>query len=151
TQTVQNIIIFRFGPDGNVETTKTSIEINDKSNVLEAIRNKCNELYENDEELQQALDEKEDFSIKIESRGYGFHFAFFRPMRQSKLMLRSVILYRYFNDEDYTKVNNQTIATGPHKGRILVFVGYICFSDRFFGYIVIKGYSVFRIDIKQTI
>jgi hypothetical protein len=149
--TVQDIIILRFEPDGNVITTKTTIEIDDKSNALETIRKRCNALYENDEGLQQFLDKKGDSYTKIESQGYGFHFAFFHPMRQSKLIFRSAIIYRYFNDEDYTKANNQTIALGPHKGRILGFIGYVCFSDRFFGYAAINGYSIFRTDIKPTI
>jgi|GEM_PF-1713347 len=151
TQTVQSIIIFRFGPDGNVKTTKANIELNDKSNALEVIRDKCNALYDNDKELQQILYKWGGFHSKIESQGYGFHFAFFRPMKRSKLMLRSMIFFRYFNDTDYTKVNNQTIVIGPHKGRVIGFIGYVCFSNRFFGYTVIDGYSVFRIDIKTMI
>ena len=149
--TAQDIIILRFESDGNLITTKTSIEASNKSNFLETIRKKCNGLYENDEKLQQFIDKKGDSYTKIESQGYGFHFAFFRPMRQSKLIFRSAIIYRYFNDEDYTKANNQTIALGPHKGRILGFIGYVCFSDRFFGYAAINGYSIFRTDIKPTV
>jgi hypothetical protein len=149
--TIQNIIIFRFSPDGDVKTITTNMETNNKFNVSETIVKKCNALYQNDEELQQFIDKKGDSYPKIESQGYGFHFAFFRPMKQSKLMLRSMITYRYFNDEDYTKLNNQTIALGPQKGRIVGFIGYVCFSDRFFGYASINGYSILRTDIKPTI
>lgn len=148
--TVQNIIILRFAPDGDVKTTAMDIEIDDISKISEIIEKKCNELNENDKEMQQLIDGKENFYKKIETQGHGFHFAFFRPMKQSKPILRSAILYRYFNDEDYTKVNNQTVALGPQKGRILGFIGYVGFSVRFFGYVAINGYSIFRIDIKPT-
>lgn len=147
---IQNVVILRFGPDGDLKTTKINIEIGDKSDVSEAINEKCNELYENDKQLQQFINERSIYQ-KIESHGYGYHFSIFLPMRQSKLIFRSAIIYRYFHDEDYTNINNQTLLLGPQKARILGFIGYICFSGRSFGYITINGYATFRIDIKPTI
>lgn len=148
--TVQNIIILRFTPDGDVKTTAMDIEIDDISKISEELEKKCNELNENDKEMQQLIDEKENFYKKIESQGYGLHFALFRPMVKFKQILRASIFYRYFNDEDYTNINNQTILSGPQKVRILGFIGYVGFSGRFFGYVAINGYSIFRIDIKPT-
>lgn len=148
--TIQNIIILRFAPDGDVKTTAMDIEIDDISKISEIIEKKCNELNENDKEMQQLIDEKENFYKKIESQGYGLHFALFRPMVKFKQILRASIFYRYFNDEDYTNINNQTILSGPQKVRILGFIGYVAFSVRFFGYVAINGYSIFRIDIKPT-
>lgn len=142
--TVEEIIIFRIGPRGTMK--KTAIHM-DTTDITETLGTKCRELFENDDELQQFTDEN-IFFRQVESQGYGFHFSMFRPIFLSRFLFRSTIRFRYFYEDAYTKIDNQTLATGPHKGRILGFIGYICFSKMFFGDVTIYGYSTFRIDIK---
>jgi len=147
--TIQNITILRFAPDGDTKTIAINIKTDDISNIPEIIKEKCNELDDNDKEMQQLIDEKDIIYQKIESQGHGLHFAIFRPMVKFKPILRVSLFYRYFNDEDYTILNNETTFLGPQKVRVLGFIGYVGFSTRFLGDFSINGYAVYRIDIKS--
>lgn len=143
-----DIIIYRFGPDKNIEKVMTIKETADKDNAVKVAADKCEELLCNDPEMQEFIGSLEGLKLKVESKGNGIHFAVFRPMMRIKPILRASIFFRYFNDDCYTKVNNQTLAEGPHKGSILGFIGYVGFSTRLIGKTVINGYSLLRVNIK---
>ena len=143
----EDMVVFRFGPDGSVKRIDPNIEILDKQDFSDVLYKKFVTLSEEDNDLQNFVKFDPDIIRKVESKGKGLHFAIFRPMIRIKPVFRSVLMYRYFYDEDYTKVDNHTLAQGPHRARILGFVGYAGFSTRFFGRVVIYGYSTFRIDV----
>lgn|GEM_PF-3822626 len=142
------IIIYRFGPDRTIEKVITIEESEDTTDVTKVAADECEKLCSNDPEIQQFIDSDEMLYFKVESKGKGIHFALFRPMMRIKPVLRAGIFFRYFNEDCYTKVNNQTLAEGPHKGSILGFVGYAGFSTRIIGKTVIYGYSLFRVNVK---
>jgi len=143
----EDMVVFRFGPDGSVKRIDPHIETCDEQDASDTVYDKFIELSEEDNELQHFVKFDSDFIVKVESKGKGLHFAIIRPMIRIKPVFRSVLMYRYFYNEDYTKADNHTLAQGPHKARILGFVGYAGFSTRFFGRVVIYGYSTFRIDV----
>ena len=143
----EDIMVFRFGPDGSIKRIDPNVETLDEQDFSDALYEKFVTISEEDSDLQSFVKSDTDIIKKVESKGKGFHFAIFRPMMRIKPVFRSVLMYRYFYDEDYTKVDNHTLAQGPHKARILGFVGYAGFSTRFFGRVVIYGYSTFRIDV----
>ena len=145
--TEEDMVVFRFGPDGRVKRIDPNVEILDEQDFSDALHEKFVTLSEEDNDLQNFVNFDPDTIRKVESKGKGLHFAIFRPMIRIKPVFRSVLMYRYFYDEDYTKADNHTLAQGPHKARILGFVGYAGFSTRFFGRVVIYGYSMFRIDV----
>lgn len=78
----ETITLFRYGPDGSITPIKVKIEAKDGKDIGEAIADKCEELFENDAEMQNYVEKSIsignytiDFGIiKVKSHGRGFHF-----------------------------------------------------------------------------
>lgn len=151
-ENVEHFIIYRFGADGSVKRMLVPPGIENADDLTKALAETCKELCETDTELQHFIKSDAEFFMNVESRGKGFHFALFRPMMRLKPILRVAIFYRYirfFNDDAYTKVGNNTLAEGPHRGSILGFIGYTGFSTRLIGSVVINGYSMMRVNVES--
>jgi hypothetical protein len=91
----QTITLIRFGPDGSETPIEIDIELDDEKDPTETIIEKCNELLENDIEMQSFFNSEENDSndsgltlncfSKVTSRGRGFHF-------KTKLRLRFILI-----------------------------------------------------------
>jgi len=91
--TKKSYIIYRFGPDGKILPVKVDIDIKEGKDIGESIADKCEELFENDPEMQSAIEiELENltfgFVCKIKSHGRGFHY---KSMILEKVITRFVL------------------------------------------------------------
>lgn len=84
------ITLYRHGFDGSVTPIKFDLILEEGKDIGEAIADKCQELFENDVELQEYLTStgiKLGFICKIKSRGRGFHY---ETKLFEKLLLRFI-------------------------------------------------------------
>ena len=111
------------------------------------IAEKCQELFENDIELEQFFKSNPKFlDREIKAKGSGLHWCLLLrvPFLNRSVLWRSVIRYRFLGEEDYTMVKLlgewTTWAIGPHAARIVGFRGYVYFSPRWlFGLTILHG------------
>ena len=147
------ITLCRIGPNWEITPVEVSIRLDEGQSLEEAIADKCQELYENDEELKELLDPEFNFiDWEIKASGKGFHLSFLLrlPIFNRSVLWRSLIRYKFIGGDDYTmiKVSGEWEMwdKGPHSARVLGFRGYVHFTPdrllfrRFFGDLVIHGY-----------
>jgi len=153
--------IYRFGPDGSITPVKVDITINENQDIGELIADKCEELFENDLEMQNLIEiDLENltfgFICKVKSQGRGFHykamvlekiisrFALFRLglPRFTTVLHTPLIVCRYTKDTSArTKitqlyvgndtVNKTIIVDGNHTVIAQNFIGYTTWIGRF--------------------
>lgn len=87
------ITLYRYGPDGLVTPIKVELELEEGQDMVDAIVAKCDELLENDEEIQQLVDRATNKSIfglfcRVTSSGAGFHY---KTMLLEKLYIRYLL------------------------------------------------------------
>jgi len=94
----ETITLTRFGPDGSETPIEIDLELAEDEDYYDAIIEKCNELLEDDSEIQKYFDELDDgdesgtnfaFNSKVISVGRGFHF-------KTKLTLRFLLIKKLF-------------------------------------------------------
>jgi len=153
--------IYRFGPDGTISPVQVEIDVGKGQNLGESIADKCEELFENDKEMQSIFEiELENltfgFICKIKSQGKGFHYksmylekiiariALFRLglPRITTILHAPLIVCRYPNDLNAkTKItqlfalnetaNTTKIVEGNHTVIAQNFIGYTTWLGRF--------------------
>jgi hypothetical protein len=143
----EEITVYRYGPNGDIKPLKIQITSIAGENFAELVSDKCRELCEKDEELQQIIQSEESFEVKSEGKGWFFSF---RPIiwKNRKVLWRTVLMCRYFYEGDYTKVrDNETSEWIPvledvHEIRIIGFTGYV-YVQRFrvFRSMIVQGYT----------
>jgi hypothetical protein len=148
----EEFTIYRFGLNGDVTPLEIQVPIIENKNFRNIVADKCKELFDNDKEMQEFKTNDENTSNKFEvkSEGKGFFFCL-RPLllKNRRVLLRSVLICRYFFEGDYTIIKeNETSDWTPvledvHEIRIIGFTGYIYF-DRFrvFRNVYVNGYTV---------
>jgi len=77
-KTNKTMMLYRFGPDGYFKPIHVDVSLKEGLTLEEALVEKCNELMENDVELQKFLgdliNDNNELLSKVTSYGKGFHF-----------------------------------------------------------------------------
>ena len=89
TISTETVTIYRCGPDGSVTPVELNLELGDEQDIGDAMIAQCDELLENDEEMQNLL-KALNLSIfcRVKSKGRGFHY---KTMLLEKLYLRYLL------------------------------------------------------------
>ncbi len=107
-KTVREIILYRHSPDGSIKPIKTTIKLGTGEDIGKIIADKCEELFENDLEIQNFLNVSQipiGVFAKIKSYGKGVHY-------QSKFlekMTLKFVLFRLGLPRVHTLVNKPLI------------------------------------------
>jgi len=144
----EKITLFRYGIDGKVTPFELEIEVEEGTDVYDAVEEKCLELIENDEEFKDILANpniSRNIVSIVKSRGRGFHlnfiftikwikiFDFFQllPPYQYRRVPIPVVYAKYKNDiAAQTKITpildlkNTSTITGPHSVTTIGFIGF---------------------------
>ncbi len=142
-KTIENVSFTRYGPDGSIKKFLARIEV--EGNISSAIKEKCREMLENDEEIQKFIDKynKGMGLILVISAGNGLHFNFPPSMLKISLwdidlsFFPSLIYCNYVDENAETDVfplipeGNTTTITGEHKVAAFGFIGIISWSGMF--------------------
>ena len=85
----ETVTFYRHGPDGSVKSVKLNLELEGKQDIGDAMIAKCDELLENDEEIQNLL-KGMNLSVfcRVKSKGIGFHY---KTMLLEKICLRFLL------------------------------------------------------------
>ena len=140
---IETVVIYRCGPDGGFTPVEISLLLREGMSLEETMTEKCAELAENDEEIQQYLTDPEVNTSLIKSRGRGLHFDFkiripvkryfkkFPNIPPYYKMLKIPVVYaRYPRDQRATSIvrsydaGNETEYTGSHSVLAVGFLGY---------------------------
>ena len=148
------VTIYRHGIDGSVEPMEINLKLEEGKYLGEAIADKCQELFENDEELQEYLTSigiKLGFLCKIKSSGKGFHYQTkliekiilrvirFRLAlpRLNTLLTSPLVFCRYKKDLNANTtitsllLSNTKYVSGNHTVIIHNFIGFTTWFGRF--------------------
>jgi len=87
----ETVTVYRCGPDGSITPVELNLELDENQDIGDAIVAQCNELLENDEEIQNLM-QKSNISLglftRIYSKGRGFHY---KTMLIEKIGLRYLL------------------------------------------------------------
>ena len=88
----ETVTIYRYGPDGSVTPIERSITLEEGQDIGDALIAQCDELLENDKEIQKLLNDDEPnimtgLFVRVQSKGSGFHY---------KTLLLEKLYLRYF-------------------------------------------------------
>lgn len=148
------VTIYRHGLDGSITPIDIDLKLEEGQDLGEVIADKCQELFENDVELQEYLKDTGislGFVCKIKSRGRGFHyqaklieklllrFIKFRLAlpRLNTLLTKPLVFCRYKKDlRANTTIssllfNTSRYMNGNHTVIVHNFVGYTSWFGRF--------------------
>jgi len=157
----KEITLLRYGPDGSVTPITIQFEVKEGQELIEALIEKCQEIFDNDVEFQKFFSMEEDetnsslnFGQKafVISYGHGFHFKM--KFRLSFLLMnrilavsipkivvkfnRPTVFCRYANDSNAKTiirpnklVNSTQVINGSHSVLLTNFVGFALWSGRF--------------------
>lgn len=87
----KTMTLYRHGIDGSVTPIEVTIDLEDGNDINEAIVDKCEELLENDEEIQNFLKEwnySGGVLCLVKSKGKGFHY---QSLLLEKLLVRFLL------------------------------------------------------------
>jgi len=150
---VKEITLYRYGPDWTITPKKVMIKLVKEQDLGEAIANKCDELMENDIEIQNLIKKERDNETRILSKiwsvGRGFHFKTKIRLQMVKRIKLFPFLPPYFRTAIFIPTNfckyskdpkAKTVITplsigsikfgenltidGPHSVLTLGFIGY---------------------------
>jgi len=165
----KEISVYRYGPDGTITSKKVTIKLEKGKDIGEAIANLCEELTNNDPEIQAAAkDNRTNITLltKIWSVGKGFHFKttmrlqFIQKFKLFPLLppyFRTaiplpIVYCKYSKDPQaktvikpsLIKANNVTIE-GPHNVLCLGFIGYKGWIGHisYLGFLIKVGFAGF--------
>jgi len=150
--TTQTFTIYRYGADGSVTPIDIDLEIDEEDDIGKVLADKCEELLNNDKEMQnfslKAL--KIGFASKVKSWGRGFHykmkligklavrFILIRlgmPFLQT-MLTNPLVVCKYKNDEkagtEITSIilNRTQNISGNHTVIVRNFIGYTTWFGR---------------------
>ena len=152
----KKVTLYRYGPDGSTTSIEVEINLNDEQNIGEIMADKCEELFENDEEMQnqpKLFNYSIGFVCKVKSYGKGSHY---KTMLIEKLIVRFIlfrlglprlftilnkplVLCKYQSDSDAKTVYNPILrpnatpvtVNGTHKVAAINFLGFTSWFGRF--------------------
>ena len=150
----KTVTIYRYGIDGKVLPFDINLFLENGKDIEEAISEKCDELLQNDQEIQSYLKiSNNSFGMlcKVKSRGKGFHYQMvllgklviryilFRLglPRIHTLLSKPVILCKYPKDPKANTTitsllfNRTTPMEGNHSVMVFNFIGYTTWCRRF--------------------
>lgn len=155
------ITLLRYGPDGSVTPVTIQFEVKEGQELIEALIEKCQEIFDNDVEFQNFFKNGENETnssfnygqkASVISYGRGFHFK--TKFRFSFLLInrilavsipkilvkfnRPTVFCRYTNDSKAKttirpnqSVNTTQVINGSHSVILTNFVGFTLWSGRF--------------------
>ncbi len=144
-KTIESVSFTRYGPDGSIKTFLARVEVEREQDISGAIKEKCREMLENDEEIQKFIDKynKGAGLILVISAGNGLHFNFPPSMLKIPIwdvnlsFFPSLIYCNYVDENAETDIyplipkGNATTITGEHKVAAFGFIGIIGWSGMF--------------------
>jgi len=165
---VKELTVLRYAPDGTITKKVVKINLEEGQDIGVAIADKCEELTENDPEIQSMLKKNKtnlSFLSKIWSVGRGFHFKTTIRLQLIQKLKLFPFLPPYFRTAIFIPTNfckytkdpkaktvikplyfgeNQTFE-GPHQVFNLGFIGYTGWIGHisFMGFIFRTGFAGF--------
>ena len=152
----KTVTLYRYGIGGSVTPFEVNINLEDGQDIGKAMADKCEELLENDEEIQNFLKEwnyNGGVLCKVKSTGKGFHY---QTLLIEKLLVRfllfkldlprihtilnkPLVLCKYKNPEAETTITPLLInatkytrnMTGKHMVACINFLGFTSWLRRF--------------------
>ena len=154
--TSRTVTFYRYGVDGSVNPVEVDIELEEGQDIDDEIAEKCDELLENDVELQNLV-LKSNISlgafVRIKSKGRGFHFKtmllgklFFRFIlfrlglpRLFTILNKPLVLCKYKSDPNAKTIFTPILrpnaipitVNGTHKVAAINFLGFTTWFGRF--------------------
>ena len=132
---VKEITLYRYGPDGIITQKKVMIKLEKEQDLGEAIVNKCDELMENDIEIQNLIKTAEDnetrMLAKIWSVGRGFHFKTKIRLQMVKRIKLFQFLPPYFRTAIFIPTNFCKYSKDPKAKTVItpLSIGSIKFGE----------------------
>lgn len=150
----EKITIYRYGLDGKVQPIEIEVNEKDGQTIDDALMKKCDELFENDVEMQKAMNSTNksiSFFSRVTSQGKGFHYKSmllesiaYRFIlirlglpRLSTFLHKTIVFCKYTNDINAETTirpilsNTTKVMEGSHSVFILNFIGYTTWIGRF--------------------
>ena len=150
----EKITIYRYGLDGKAQPIEIEVNAKEGQTIDDALMQKCDELFENDAEMQNAMNSTNRsiaFFSRVTSRGKGLHYKSmllgsiaYRAIlfrlglpRLSTFLHRTIVFCRYKEDADAKTTirpilsNTTKVMNGTHSVFILNFIGYTTWIGRF--------------------
>lgn len=146
---VKEITVYRYGPDGFIKPVKVTISFDENDDVGAVVAEKCEELFDNDVQMQAALQGNNSSSFilkRVTSYGRGIHFKLSPKFQFSKIIkllpflppyLKTALFLpirycKYTRDPGaYTRIsglnswrNITQEYRGPHEILSIGFIGY---------------------------
>ena len=150
------VTVFRCGPDGSVKPIELNLEYEESQDIGDALLEQCDELLENDEEIQELINQNNNtfgFVVRINSKGRGFHYKtmllekiYLRYLlwkltfpRIATLLAKPFVFCRYAKDLTAKTIikhllrKNETerVIEGAHSVFVNSFIGYTTWIGRF--------------------
>lgn len=146
----KTVTFYRHSLDGSITPIKVDIKLKDGQKLEEILVDTCNDLLDNDEELQNSLkdfiNDNNNFASKIKSRGKGFHLKMKIRYKLGKGIKLFLLLPPYFiggikipliycsYPEDVNANTSITPLIGENKETIYVEGAHTVFALGFIGY-----------------
>jgi len=152
---IKTLTLYRYGSDGSITPVKVDLKLKKGQDIDEAIVSICDQLFENDNEMQNIL-KTSNFTggifCKVKSHGRGFHYKSMFPEkillkfalfklglpRVSSILRKPLIVCRYSKDlKAKTTImplisgNTTTTVEGNHTVIVYNFIGYTTWISRF--------------------
>lgn len=147
----KTVILYRHGVDGSITPIKVKIDSGNSKDFGDAILDKCQELFENDEEFENISKIKVNIFSIVRSKGRGFHYQMqllgklsiryilFRLglPRIHTLFMDPLIVCKYKNEEAKTTIrplilpNIKVEINGSHVVIVHNFIGFTSWIGRF--------------------
>jgi len=147
----KTVILYRHGVDGSITPIKVKINSGNLIDTGDAILEKCQELFENDEEFKNVSKIKVNIYSMVKSKGRGFHY---QMQLLGKLSIRYIlfrlglpriktlfndplIVCKYKNEEAKTTIrplllpNIKVEINGSHIVIVHSFIGFTSWIGRF--------------------
>jgi hypothetical protein len=162
TKPKEIITLYRYGLDGKITEMQIEVEIEEVTDIYDAVEKKCMELVQNDEEFKEVIGNpniSRNITSIVKSRGKGFHLHFIFTVKWVKMIdffqllppfqyrrLPIPIIYSKYKSDELAQTQitpiydmaNTSVITGPHSVSVIGFIGFKWWS----GHISLLGFAI---------
>lgn len=174
TSTIETVTLFRYGTDGSITPIEIEIEVEEGTDIYDAVEEKCLELIKNDEEFKDVLANpniSRNITSLVSSRGKGFQFNFIFTIKWMKMLdffqllppfqyrrLPIPVVYAKYKKDTLAEtkitpildIKNTSIIKGPHSVSVIGFIGFKWWRGHISwrGFIIRTGFVGFSVYTK---
>lgn len=171
---IETVTLFRYGPEGSITPIEIEIEVEEGTDIYDAVEEKCLELIQNDEDFKDVLANpniSRNITSLVSSRGKGFQFNFVFTIKWMKMFdffqllppfqyrrLPIPVVYAKYKEDTLAEtkitpildITNTSIIKGPHIVSVIGFIGFKWWRGHISwrGFIIRTGFVGFSVYTK---